>query len=148
MSTPGASAAAVAAAQQAARAREEEEAMTAYPPEALRDDWEFKCLRSATGAFKNPPPPPAVTAGRSASRLGPRREVWRLRPASQALGQRASERRPPGHRPLSHLCGVFASAAGCRHRLQRARGSLHRGTAFVVVGRIRGSSEERAWFSL
>jgi hypothetical protein len=34
--------------------REEEEEMTSYRPEDLAQDWEFKILRSATNAFKNP----------------------------------------------------------------------------------------------
>jgi hypothetical protein len=44
---------AAAAAQAAARAREEEE-MTSYTPQDLAENWEFKMLRSTTGAFRNP----------------------------------------------------------------------------------------------
>jgi hypothetical protein len=47
----GASAAAVAARQ---RMVEEEEEMIAYSKEDLANDWEFKIVRSATGAFRNP----------------------------------------------------------------------------------------------
>ena len=36
------------------RQREEEETMTPYNPADLADDWEFKILRSTTGAFKDP----------------------------------------------------------------------------------------------
>jgi hypothetical protein len=46
------SAAAAAAAIRRAR-QEEEETMTPYRPDDLTDDWEFKILRSSTGAFKN-----------------------------------------------------------------------------------------------
>jgi hypothetical protein len=48
----GASGAAAAAARQ--KMLEEEEEMTAYSKEDLTDDWEFKIVRSATGAFRNP----------------------------------------------------------------------------------------------
>ena len=45
-----------AAAAAAARRRreEEEEHMTPYTPRDLAENWEFKILRSATGAFKDP----------------------------------------------------------------------------------------------
>ena len=45
-------AAAAAAAQR--RREEEEEHMTPYTPRDLAENWEFKILRSATGAFKDP----------------------------------------------------------------------------------------------
>ena len=45
-------AAAAAAAQR--RREEEEEHMTPYTPRELAENWEFKILRSATGAFKDP----------------------------------------------------------------------------------------------
>ena len=45
---------AAAAAAAARRRREEEEHMTAYTPRDLAENWEFKILRSATGAFKDP----------------------------------------------------------------------------------------------
>jgi hypothetical protein len=49
------SAAATAAAAAAERRRrEEEESMTGYSAGDLADGWEFKILRSATGAFRNP----------------------------------------------------------------------------------------------
>jgi hypothetical protein len=44
--------AAAAAAEQARRMRQEEEEMTGYRPDELAGDWEFKILRSTTGAFK------------------------------------------------------------------------------------------------
>jgi hypothetical protein len=47
-------AAAAAAAAQRRREQEEEEHMTAYTPRDLAENWEFKILRSATGAFKDP----------------------------------------------------------------------------------------------
>ncbi|HMC63938.1 MAG TPA: hypothetical protein VKI65_03280 [Gemmataceae bacterium] len=46
--------AAAAAAAEAQRKREEEEEMTPYSREDLAGDWEFKILRSMTGAFRNP----------------------------------------------------------------------------------------------
>jgi len=49
-----AGAAAAAAAAAARRARAEEESMTGYTPTDLANDWEFKILRSATNAFRNP----------------------------------------------------------------------------------------------
>src|SRR5215475_6777146 len=45
-------AAAAAAAQR--RREEEEEHMTPYTPQDLAENWEFKILRSAAGAFKDP----------------------------------------------------------------------------------------------
>ena len=36
------------------RREEEEEHMTPYTPRDLAENWEFKILRSATGAFKDP----------------------------------------------------------------------------------------------
>jgi hypothetical protein len=42
------------AAAAAARRRREEEDMTSYTKEDLTEGWEFKILRSATGAFKHP----------------------------------------------------------------------------------------------
>ena len=51
MSTAAAAAAAAAAKR---RREEEEEHMTPYTPRDLAENWEFKILRSATGAFKNP----------------------------------------------------------------------------------------------
>jgi hypothetical protein len=51
MSTAAAAAAAAAAAK---RRREEEEHMTPYTPRDLDENWEFKILRSATDAFKDP----------------------------------------------------------------------------------------------
>ena len=47
-------AAAAAAAAARRRREEEEEHMTPYTPRDLAEDWEFKILRSATGAFKDP----------------------------------------------------------------------------------------------
>jgi len=47
----GGAAAAAAAAARRRREREEEE-MTSYAPEELASGWEFKIVRSATGAFK------------------------------------------------------------------------------------------------
>ena len=47
-------AAAAAAAARRRREREEEEHMTPYTPQDLAENWEFKILRSATGAFKDP----------------------------------------------------------------------------------------------
>lgn len=52
MFSAGASAAAAAAAEQ--QRRREEEEMTTYTPQDLSGEWEFKILRSTTGAFKNP----------------------------------------------------------------------------------------------
>ena len=49
----GAAAAAAGAAAQAA-ARKEEEELTPYTPQDIAENWEFKILRSATGAFRNP----------------------------------------------------------------------------------------------
>ncbi len=50
------SGAAAAAAAAAARRRqeEEEERMTGYTPQDLAEGWEFKIVRSSTGAFKKP----------------------------------------------------------------------------------------------
>ncbi len=47
-------AAAAAAAARRRREQEEEEQMTPYTPRDLAENWEFKILRSATGAFKDP----------------------------------------------------------------------------------------------
>jgi hypothetical protein len=47
-------AAAAAAAARRRREQEEEEHMTPYTPRDLAENWEFKILRSATGAFKDP----------------------------------------------------------------------------------------------
>lgn len=47
-------AAAAAAARRRAEERKEEEQMTGYAATDLAEGWEFKILRSATGAFKNP----------------------------------------------------------------------------------------------
>jgi hypothetical protein len=46
--------AAAAAAEAARRMRQEEEELTHYSREDLSDDWEFKIVRSATGAFRKP----------------------------------------------------------------------------------------------
>jgi hypothetical protein len=43
-----------AAAARRRREEEEEEHMTPYTPRDLAENWEFKILRSATGAFKDP----------------------------------------------------------------------------------------------
>lgn len=51
MSAGGAGAAAAAAIR---RQHEEEESMTGYTAADLAEGWEFKILRSATGAFRNP----------------------------------------------------------------------------------------------
>ena len=48
------STAAAAAAAARRRREEEEEHMTPYMPRDLAENWEFKILRSATGAFKDP----------------------------------------------------------------------------------------------
>jgi hypothetical protein len=48
------STAAAAAAAAKRRREEEEEHMTPYTPRDLDENWEFKFLRSATGAFKDP----------------------------------------------------------------------------------------------
>lgn len=45
---------AAAAAKMARLRREEEESMTGYTNTELADGWEFKILRSATAAFRNP----------------------------------------------------------------------------------------------
>jgi hypothetical protein len=47
-------AAAAAAAARRRREEEEEEHMTTYTPRDLAENWEFKILRSNTGAFKDP----------------------------------------------------------------------------------------------
>lgn len=44
----------VAAHAAAEKQRQEEEEMTRYSQEELENDWEFKIVRSASGAFKNP----------------------------------------------------------------------------------------------
>jgi hypothetical protein len=44
----------IAAAEKARQDREEEEHMTNYSPEDLRDDWEFKIVRSTFEAFRKP----------------------------------------------------------------------------------------------
>jgi hypothetical protein len=49
-----AGAAAAAAAEAARLQREEEEEMTPYRDDELRDDWEFKILRSTSSAFGKP----------------------------------------------------------------------------------------------
>jgi hypothetical protein len=58
LSAAGAGAAAAAAAAAAAEAarlqREEEEEMTPYSEDDLRDDWEFKILRSTSDTFRRP----------------------------------------------------------------------------------------------
>ena len=46
--------AAAAAAAEARRKRQEEEEMTPYTRQDLNENWEFKIIRSSTGAFKNP----------------------------------------------------------------------------------------------
>ena len=46
--------AAAAAAEAARRRREEEEVMTGYSHDDLTEGWEFKILRSATNAFRDP----------------------------------------------------------------------------------------------
>lgn len=50
----GAGGAAAAAAARRRKERQEEEQMTGYTAGDLAGDWEFKILRSATGAFKRP----------------------------------------------------------------------------------------------
>jgi hypothetical protein len=47
-------AATAAAAEQQRLQQQEEEEMTSYSPQDLEDDWEFKILRSAYGAFGDP----------------------------------------------------------------------------------------------
>jgi hypothetical protein len=47
-------AAAAAAAAKRRREQEEEEELTSYQEHELNEDWEFKILRSMTGAFKHP----------------------------------------------------------------------------------------------
>jgi hypothetical protein len=47
------SAGAAAAAARRRRLEEEEHDLTSYEPRDLNEDWEFKILRSMTGAFKN-----------------------------------------------------------------------------------------------
>ncbi|HEV2970512.1 MAG TPA: hypothetical protein VGY55_11020 [Pirellulales bacterium] len=54
MSSAGAAAAAAGAAAAAERMRQEEEEMTKYADADLKDDWEFKIVRSNTASFKNP----------------------------------------------------------------------------------------------
>ena len=54
MSAAASGAAAAAAAEAARRRREEEEHMTGYTPADLAEGWEFKILRSATSAFRDP----------------------------------------------------------------------------------------------
>jgi hypothetical protein len=49
----GSNAAIIAAAAAAEQARQEEEELTPYSNRDLADDYEFKFLRSSTGAFKN-----------------------------------------------------------------------------------------------
>ena len=54
MSTAATSAATAAAAAAEHRRKWEEEALTAYSQKDLDQDWDFKILHSARGAFKNP----------------------------------------------------------------------------------------------
>lgn len=54
MSAGAAGAAAAAAARRRRAERTQEEQMTGYTESDLADGWEFKILRSATGAFKKP----------------------------------------------------------------------------------------------
>jgi hypothetical protein len=51
--TAGAAAAGAAAARKR-RERQEEEEMTVYTPQELAEGWEFKIVRSSTGAFRTP----------------------------------------------------------------------------------------------
>ena len=50
----GGAAAAGAAAARKRRERQEEEEMTGYTPQELAEGWEFKIVRSSTGAFRTP----------------------------------------------------------------------------------------------
>jgi hypothetical protein len=50
----GGAAAAGAAAARRRREQQEEEEMTGYTPQELAEGWEFKIVRSATGAFRTP----------------------------------------------------------------------------------------------
>jgi hypothetical protein len=52
--TGGAAAAGAAAARKRRERQEEEEVMTAYTPQELAEGWEFKIVRSSTGAFRAP----------------------------------------------------------------------------------------------
>ncbi|MFZ4574409.1 MAG: hypothetical protein ACOYN0_08425 [Phycisphaerales bacterium] len=54
MSAAGGAAAAAAAAARRRAEQQEEEQMTGYTASDLAEGWEFKILRSATGAFKKP----------------------------------------------------------------------------------------------
>jgi hypothetical protein len=54
MTGASAAAAAAAAAEAQRRAEEEEQELTPYSEQDLAADWEFKILRSNTGAFKRP----------------------------------------------------------------------------------------------
>jgi hypothetical protein len=53
MSAGASAGAAAAAAEEQRRMAEEEEEMTAYRPDELAQDWEFKIIRSQMGAFRN-----------------------------------------------------------------------------------------------
>ncbi|TAK12679.1 MAG: hypothetical protein EPO32_08025 [Anaerolineae bacterium] len=88
--------------------RKEEETMTNYRPEDLSGDWEFKILRSASGAFGKP----AVQAQAEAEEaqagwtLLEKFDNDRLRFKRPVSARRKDEMLPPGVDPYRTIYGI------------------------------------------
>ncbi len=123
------------AAQAAAKKkREEEEEMTQYSSEELETDWEFKFVRSATGAFKKPE---VVAQLREEEALSDWRMVEkfdnnRIRFKRPASAQRKDHMLPLGIDPYRSQYGISESAMGFRI----AMAILLVVAAVIIVGKL------------
>jgi hypothetical protein len=103
-----------AAAEQARRENEEEEYMTQYRPQDLNGAWEFKILRSATGAFKRPETFGAVVAEENLGgwELLEKFDNKRLRFHRPISARKDDAMRQPGYDPYRTQIGISESALG------------------------------------
>lgn len=104
----GAAAAAHAAQEKKKKQRQEEEEMTPYSDKELAEDYEFKIVRSATGAFKNREKVEQVIAEEAVSGwvLVEKFDNERLRFKRPASARRKDTMLPPGVDPYRTNYGV------------------------------------------
>ena len=110
----GAHAAAHAAQEKRKRDRREEEEMTRYNRSELEQDWEFKIVRSSTGAFKKPEVLQTLIQQEALAgwRMVEKFDNSRVRFKRSAAAARDDIKLPPGFDPYRTTYGVSEGALG------------------------------------
>ncbi len=109
--------------------------MTAYTPKELRDGWEFKIMRSATGAFKNLEVLEEMLAQETQAGwvLVEKFDDQRVRLKRPASDRRRDDLLPPGYDPYRTQHGLSAEDLALRILLTLALIGVGVGLAIALV---------------